>query len=405
MADNSTHAVGQMQGYLRQVQQMFSELISLEEVTVSVEALDDVAVQKEDGSIIADQMKSVTSCDNPATDRSPVFWKTLFNWLQYVQKGDLLLNKTVFRFLVISENDVTSGSIADQFNNATTVGEAKIALFKAQKELWGENEEKKNSIPTSYCEYLNELFNPKHCDTVCELIAKMSVIIYKNDYDDKLKEKFKAIPALYPEFSDNLYTDMFGWVMNRVVIQCKKGKPAYISKSEFDSALVAHQRAYNQTASIPALSSPINEAVLSGVVKSPHPDNYILQLEFIEADFTDKCKAASDYLRTKEEISIRAEKGLFTPDSMIDYTDRLKRSWSNARIRMRYSPGTDVEKGTFLFSETSDAVLKMKLQGADVPSFFGCGSLHDLANLPTDRPDIGWHPNYEALLRSDNRNE
>jgi hypothetical protein len=210
---------------------------------------------------------------------------------------------------------------------------------------------------------------------------------------------------LYPEFSDDLYTDMFGWVMERVVTQCKTGKPAYISKHEFDSALVAHQRAYNQNSSIPALSSAIDYAVVSDVVKKPHPDTYIRQLELIEADFTDKCKAASDYLRTKEEIAKRAEQGLFTPDSMTDYTDRLKRSWSNARTRMRLSAGTDVEKGAFLFAATSDAALSTKLQGADVPSFFGDGSLHNLANAPIERPEIGWHPQYEALLNGGGNSE
>ena len=108
---DKTHAVGQMQGYLRQVQQMFSELISLDEVTVSIEALDDVAVQIDDGSVIVEQMKSVTSSDNPTTDRSSVFWKTIYNWLQYIKNGDLSANTDVFRFLVISEKSIEPGSI------------------------------------------------------------------------------------------------------------------------------------------------------------------------------------------------------------------------------------------------------------------------------------------------------
>ena len=153
---------------------------------------------------------------------------------------------------------------------------------------------------------------------------------------------------------------MFGWVMNKVVTQCTTGKPAFISKHEFDSALSTHQRAYNQNASIPALSDPIDESVASGAVMNPNPDTYIRQLELIELDFTDKCRAASDFLRTKEETVRRAEKGLFIPNSMNDYMDRLKRSWSNARTRARLSTGTDIERGTLLLAETSDAVLTMK---------------------------------------------
>ena len=81
---DKTHAVGQMQGYLRQVQQMFNELISLDEITVSIEALDDVAVQNDDGSVIVEQMKSITSGDNPTADRSSVFWKTISRYFDTV---------------------------------------------------------------------------------------------------------------------------------------------------------------------------------------------------------------------------------------------------------------------------------------------------------------------------------
>jgi hypothetical protein len=322
-----------------------------------------------------------------------------------VKDDDLTINKTLFRFLVISEYSITAGSIVEQFNAARTIESAELALSNAKIELWGKDEEKKSSVPISYGDYLNTVFDKQNSDIVGKLITRMSVIIYEGNYDEKAKAKFNAIPGLFPEFAENLYKDMFGWVMDRVVSQCKTGKPAFISKLDFDSALAVHQRAYNQNASIPALSTPIDEAVVSGVVKKHNPDTYIRQLELIQVDFTDKCKAASDYLRTKEEIAKRAEKGLFTPNSMDDYHDRLRRSWSSARTRVRLSTGTDIEKGNLLLSETSDAALSARLQGADVPSFFGSGSLHALANAPKEKPEIGWHPQYETLLKGGIENE
>jgi hypothetical protein len=334
-----------------------------------------------------------------------VLWKTLYNWLQYALNGDLQVDKTMFRLIVISEKDIADGSIVAGFNSSNNIDLAKHALTNAKRELWGENREKISSIPDSYGHYLNAVFDDKHINTICGIIAKMKVILFEGDYDEKAKSKFYAIPGLFLEFAENLYTDMFGWVMERVVAQCKTGKPAYISKREFDSALAAHQRTYNQAASIPALSAPIDDAVASGVVKKPNPDTYIRQLEFIEADFTDRCKAASDYLRTKEETAKRAEKGLLIPNSMNDYTDRLKRSWSNARIRVSLTAGTNIEKGTLLLSETSEAALSARLQGADVPSFFGSGSLHALANEPKEKPEIGWHPLYETLLKGGVEND
>jgi hypothetical protein len=350
-------------------------------------------------------MKSVTSDDNPITNRSPVFWKTLYNWLQYVLNGDLPIEKTVFRLIVIAEKNIINGSLVTEFDKANTIELATLALLNAKKELWGKKEDKRDGISDSYCDYLNAFFDPQHEDIVCQLILKMSIVLFESDYDEKLRKKFNNIPGLFSEFSDYLYTDMFGWVMEKVVAQCKMGKPAYISKYDFDTVLAGHSRAYNQTASIPALSTEIDEAVASATVKKSHPDTYIQQLELIEADFTEKCKAAKDYLRTKEEIIRRAEKGLFIPSSLNDYSDKLVRSWSNARIRTSLSSGTDIEKGALLFSEVSSSALEMRLQGTDLPSFFGSGKLHDLANVPKEKPAIGWHPQYEALLNGGKENE
>lgn len=60
------------QGNLLQVGHMLYELISVDDRIVSVEKLDDVAVEI-DGKVIAEQIKSVTSSNNPMDERSVVF--------------------------------------------------------------------------------------------------------------------------------------------------------------------------------------------------------------------------------------------------------------------------------------------------------------------------------------------
>ena len=75
---NKTLVPDKLQGYLLQVRHMLYELISVDDRVVSVEKLDDVAVEIE-GQVIAEQVKSVTSANNPIAERAPVFWKTLYN--------------------------------------------------------------------------------------------------------------------------------------------------------------------------------------------------------------------------------------------------------------------------------------------------------------------------------------
>ncbi len=76
---NKTLVPDKLQGYLLQVRHMLYELISVDDRVVSVEKLDDVAVEI-GGKVIAEQVKSVTSSNNPIAERSAVFWKTLYNW-------------------------------------------------------------------------------------------------------------------------------------------------------------------------------------------------------------------------------------------------------------------------------------------------------------------------------------
>lgn len=71
---NKTLVPDKLQGYLLQVKHMLFELISVDDRVVSVEKLDDVAVET-DGKVIAEQVKSVTSANNPIAERSSVFWK------------------------------------------------------------------------------------------------------------------------------------------------------------------------------------------------------------------------------------------------------------------------------------------------------------------------------------------
>ena len=55
---NKTLVPDKLQGYLLQVKHMLFELISVDDRVVSVEKLDDVAVET-DGTVIAEQVKSV----------------------------------------------------------------------------------------------------------------------------------------------------------------------------------------------------------------------------------------------------------------------------------------------------------------------------------------------------------
>lgn len=394
----NTHAVGQLQGYLLQTRHMFYELISLDDITVSMELLDDVAIESKGGTIIAEQLKSVTSDNNPLTDRSVVFWKTLYNWLEYVRDGSLTLDKTTFRMIIVSNSCIKAGGIIQQLSNAGNSHQANEALQNAIDTLWGSDHHLKSEIPPSYAKYLEVLFDINNKQIVITIIEKMSIDIHENNYDDILQERFSGIPALIPEFTDKLFVFMIGWVNERVNEFCKSGKAPFICNKEFNEALQSQMRLYNQWDAIPFLSEAIEENVIRTEVEQQ--DIYIQQLEFIENNFSDKLEAASDFLRTKTEKTMRAEKGILTDHGFADYSDKIKRAWNSKQKSINLNNITpDVEKGKMIYYETKNVVIDYRLQGGDVPSFFGSGVLHSLANTPKNEPCIGWHPNYKSLLK------
>lgn len=401
MPDN-THVVGQMRGYLLQIRHMLYELISIEDITVSVEQLDDVAVEKDDGTIIAEQLKSVISADNPVANRSTVFWKTLYNWYNYVKNGDLSISKTIFKMIVIANRDISVGNISEQIFNAKTYDEAKEALKQAKLALWGKNEELKAKIPDSYADYLEVLFSPANEDVVTKLISKVEPYIYEDNYDEQLTARFykQILPS---KFKDNLLIYMLGWVDETANCYTKQGLPPIITSKEYRDALEAQCRMYYEKDVIPQLTPKIpHDQAVKEVEKA---DTYIKQLDLIEESFEEKLYAASDYLQAKSENTERSKKGLITKQIMDGYQDKVCRLWRNKRKQVLFSQqcgDSDILKGQALYTEMSTCVL---LLDNSYPDFWGAGILHSLANLPHDNPQIGWHPKYEELLNEVNDDE
>ena len=86
----NTHVPDKVYAYSLQVRHMLYELLDCSDSdTVSVEVYDDIAVEKEDGSIEAVQLKSVLSMNNPISNRAVYLWNTLYNWLIAIQQGEL----------------------------------------------------------------------------------------------------------------------------------------------------------------------------------------------------------------------------------------------------------------------------------------------------------------------------
>jgi hypothetical protein len=124
---------------------------------------------------------------------------------------------------------------------------------------------------------------------------------------------------------------------------------------------------------------------------------FIRQLEIIEESKDVLLRAASDFLRTSADKADWAERGLIFPGSLDDWNDDLIRQHSMVRgdIADLHSDKPEALQGRLVYRECAQQ--QPPLEGRAVPGHFVHGSFNYLA----DRRDIGWHPDYEALLDGD----
>ena len=392
-----THVPDKLEGYMLQVRHALYNLISTEDIVVSVESYDDVAVETEE-NVIAEQTKSVLSANNPVSNKAVSFWKTLYNWSQYIREGEFPSKQLILRYVIVAIHKLSIGSIPQSFFNAKDGDQAQKALEEARRILFDEDKQV-FSVSAECLPYVEYCMSLENQDSVIKSIVAMELDLHEETYDDELKAKFNRQP-IPPEYSEELFHYMLGWVQEKVHQYTKSNHSAYIKSTEYTEELRKEVRGRNTNAILSAVSAVPNDQEMNNEVS--RRDVYIRQLELIEMESTELFAAASDYLRTKAEVTAWANKGLVTDASFSDYHDTLIRIWKNEKIAIELTSFDDTRQGRMLYSKCNTAVANKLLQGKTVPSFFGSGSLHSLANEPSEKPKIGWHPNYIDMLKEEN---
>lgn len=393
---DKTHVPDKLEGYMLQTRYALYNLITLDDYIVSIEAFDDVAIETET-TITAEQIKSVSSDNNPVANKAVAFWKTLYNWCQYFEDGTFSSKKTVLGYIIISSHLINIGEIPQSFSDAKSNSEAKIALTSARDIIYPSLESEPD-ISDECKKYVQYCFDIKNENTVLMVISLMSITVYGNTFDDELRMKFykQIIPK---EYADVLFLSMLGWTQDKIHQFTKNNKAAYISSQEYRDALLREIRGRNTQNILSAISSQPSDVCTK--VEVTKRDTYIKQLQLINADDLTIFKAASDFLRTKAEKTMWAERGLVNEQNFEDYNDTIIRMWENEKFIIELNPCTNKESmGQHLYRNSLQNVLKLPLQGCSVPAFFGSGSLQNLANEPKVCPEIGWHPEYKKILNN-----
>ena len=396
MPDN-THVPSKLEGYMLQVRHALYELISLDDRIVSVEAYDDVAVET-GGAIFAEQIKSVLSGNNPTANRAIDFWKTIKNWCEYIKSKELPDENLVLKYVIVAAHGLRTGDIPQSFSDSDNEASAKSALDEARIALLGDAAtEEVKTLGEDLKPYIDYCFAAENEQVVCKVISLMKIDVHEETYDDELITRFnhQTIP---PEYNDVLFYAMLGWVTDQVHQFTKQNKAAYISSVDYRNALNAQIRSKNQSSILSAISVSPTEIDMQQEIE--RHDTYIKQLELIDIVIPQIYQAASDFLRTGVQKTEWGKRGIVIQESFDEYNDRVKRIWDTKVMLSKLQHfDDDVAEGKYIYVYCYSEAQNLKLQGAEPPSFFGNGTLHSMANEPSDCPLIGWHPDYKEKLK------
>lgn len=379
----SSHVPSQYLGYSIQATRMVCLLINAPVAsTVSIEVFDDVGVSYEDGSHLAQQIKSTTSSHNPISDFSIELWKTFYNWLDSIEKGEIFVEKASFEIYVSRPQN---GDFARKISLAKDKKDIEDLFSDFEKIYTKRKKELSEEVKT----YIEKVLGFDRSKTLT-MFQKFSLEIGTGDITSELVEALRNNKAIPSDIVDDVGVYLLGWVKKSTDKLLQSKKPAIVKEEDFRGELQAIIRKLDRTNILNSFApNPAKEEIEGQRVKT-----YVLQLDIIEENEDTKLQAINDYLKAAIDRAEWARKGFVSSDSFEDYEEQLKRIWNStkSKISLIHKGLNETETGKLIFLECSEC--KTDLQGLHPPSSFISGSFHALA----DALEIGWHPFYKKML-------
>jgi hypothetical protein len=347
-----------------------------------LEHVDDVAVHFSDGTIVYEQIKSALR-QNPLTDWSVDLWKTIANWLDAIDGGNIDVSTSQFQLYVTPPH---------QGNWSRALSEAKVP-------------DEVHSIAAEIETKFKKLKKPKACDLQIKrfldasdeqrvaLVTRFNIVSVHDDPVAPLRDLIKT--AVAPEMVDPLCHSAIGMAKEQADRLIRDGKTALIDADIFKMNF----RTFVQKTNIPGLLTSLAPMPAHGEVAallSSRPI-FVRQLEIIDAADEERVRAVSDFLRTSADKSAWAEQGLIFEGSLVEWDDNLIARYGLIRgeVSDLHSACDTSTQGRLVYRRC--AQVQAPLEGRVVPGHFVTGCFNSLA----DSMRLGWHPNYQSLLSDD----
>lgn len=368
MSDSEHTAVGQALGYAYQFDRATYRLLEADNAVVSVglEHVDDVSVNRTDSTSIREQDKATTIVDGrPLTDRSVALWKTLAIWADAVLADPAALALTEFH--LVTNGEVAPESLAARIHAARSaieteaVGTELLTMVPNLRQDLQPFAEKIRAVPPSLLgTFVGKVF----------ILDRVSATFGGN------LDQLASLRLLGKLQRAAVFDNAAGWVRRTVLEQASQGQPTLIDRAAFDREIKALFRRV-AVAPLAIVFEADDSAVDPGNYRS---HGFFQQLDWIDTDSGFVRDCVIHYVQARVARVNWTDADAVSEASLRAYEEDLKMRWKLQvrRQSQRQYPST-VAQGQERLTETlsEDSVL----DGQVMPKAITCGSFHALADF------------------------
>jgi len=380
-------AAGPAAGYLYQCERALLELALRAGVqpglTLFLEKLDDIRLEEHGRPIDVLQVKH-RSGGGSLSDESQDLWRTLAVWIDVLPE---LEQDEDPEFTLLTTSTAPNGSAACLLRSD---GRDSARALESLRRVATASSATTTAAARARFAALDSIDQERLVSAIVVRDQQPEI----GDLDDRLKQLFRL--GVRPEHEDAFIASLKGWWYARCVALLRRTEPAVTA---FDLL--------NQVHDLRDSYHPEN-LPFDHDVAQPTPDEqrayetwlFVRQLQIVAA--TDELLqiAIDDYHRAYTNRSRWLRLGLLRPGELDSYERRLVDEWRRQHAYMRANlseSATEQETqqaGLRLWRDLSDSTV-VQIRPRFTEQALTRGTYHELAN----RPQVGWHPSFEARLR------
>lgn len=408
----SDSAKSSVAGFLFQFERALSILTELTSIShsITIEEVDDIAVEKENGTIlIADQAKhSISQSGSTFQDTSYALWRTLELWVEKSQNG--IFNKDT-KFICSSNKSIPPNSLL----YAIAHEDFESVLSKV-KNLVKDQKEKLDGLAPDRGKHIKKILR------IIKYVLKeeelFKVVQCNISIDDTLNLKEEILSKLHLDSDhlkfnqkENVYHSLIGWLTDHSLYQWKNNAPASFNKKSFNDK-------YLSLIKSPSIVNVIfrsqDEITISGKdLIGKDEELFVKQLTVLKRKESTKKRlinnAIEDYIRFElEQVYMMKEVGELTKKDFQKFIKTCFMKWQDCYDSIvidEIGNYTEEEQNQLAVQIYDHLMLKMELDFNEEwkittqSRYIKNGSFLVLSNIP----EIGWHPDWENLFKSDKK--